>query len=311
MVDRSDDENIDEQIADGFFPIRTVSNITGVNAITLRAWERRYGLVKPVRTPKGHRLFTQKDIDLIQRVVEQLEKGISIGQVRARLAGEVVEEGRGGETDVWAGYQRRMLNAVARFDVQALDAAYNEALSLYPVDMVTMRLIMPLLHALGERWQAAEGSVSEEHFFGAYLRNKLGTRFHHHPGTHGPKLIAACLPGERHENGLMLFCLSALARGFQVVLLGADMPLLELATTVGRARADAILLSGALDPPAGTMSNDLSGLVVAGKVPVFVGGGVSVRFNDEIVRAGAISLGTDIAAGLARIETTLGSRLRL
>lgn len=78
--------------------------------------------------------------------------------------------------------------------------------------MVTSRLIMPVLHVLRERWQAAEGSVSEEHFFGAYLRNKLGARFHHHSTTHGPKLIAACLPGERRENALMLFSLSALAR---------------------------------------------------------------------------------------------------
>ena len=42
------------------YPIRTVSSLTGVNSITLRAWERRYGLIKPVRTPKGHRLYTQK-----------------------------------------------------------------------------------------------------------------------------------------------------------------------------------------------------------------------------------------------------------
>ena len=64
------------------YPIRTVSSLTGVNSITLRAWERRYGLITPIRTPKGHRLYTQNDIDLIQQVLELLEKGISIGQVK-------------------------------------------------------------------------------------------------------------------------------------------------------------------------------------------------------------------------------------
>ena len=71
----------DHSKAEGLYPIRTVSSLTGVNSITLRAWERRYGLIKPVRTPKGHRLYTQNDIDLIQQVLELLDKGISIGQV--------------------------------------------------------------------------------------------------------------------------------------------------------------------------------------------------------------------------------------
>lgn len=302
----SNDFQSDGRTVDGLFPIRTVSQITGVNAITLRAWERRYGLIKPVRTAKGHRLFTQQDIDFIQRVVELTEKGVSIGQVRATLTGDVPAQGHDVELDSWAVYQRRMLNAVVRFDVQALEAAYNETQSLYPVETVTKRLILPLLRTLGERWQAADGGVAEEHFFGGYLRNKLGARFHHHPPTHGPKLLAACLPGERHEVGLMLFSLSALARGFQVVFLGADMPLSELAATVVRAGANAILLSGAVDPPAGVMSSDLAKLVATARVPVFVGGQVAVRFSDDVVRAGATPLGADIASGLARIQTQLG-----
>jgi len=68
------------------YPIRTVSSLTGVNAITLRAWERRYGLIKPVRTPSGHRLYTRTDIDMIHRIVALLDKGIAIGQVRTALA---------------------------------------------------------------------------------------------------------------------------------------------------------------------------------------------------------------------------------
>ena len=67
------------------YPIRAVSALTGVNSITLRAWERRYGLIKPVRTPKGHRLYTREDIDLIHKVTALLDKGVAISQVRAAL----------------------------------------------------------------------------------------------------------------------------------------------------------------------------------------------------------------------------------
>ena len=70
---------------DGLVPIRTVSSLTGVNSVTLRAWERRYDLVKPIRTPKGHRLYTMAHVDLINQVVALLDNGMSIGQVRQVL----------------------------------------------------------------------------------------------------------------------------------------------------------------------------------------------------------------------------------
>jgi DNA-binding transcriptional MerR regulator len=285
------------------YPIRTVSNLTGVNSITLRAWERRYGLIKPIRTPKGHRLYTQNDIDLIQQVLELLDKGISIGQVKDYLQGKSTQTKRETASDPWSNYQRRMLNAIVRFDANALDQAYNDALSLYPIDLVTKHLILPLLKQLGVRWAENEGSVAEEHFFGAYLRNKLGARFHHHTATqHGPLLVAACLPGEQHEVGLMLFCLSAMDQGYRLVYLGADTPFEELTVPVERSDADAILLSGSIEPDASLFSGVLSKLVDSVEVPVFIGGKTAVKHTDDIISAGAIPLGTDISQGIRKIE---------
>lgn len=294
--------------AEGLYPIRTVSNLTGVNSITLRAWERRYGLINPVRTPKGHRLYTQDDVDLIQQVLELLDKGVSIGQVKEHLAGQAGDVSAGGPADPWSSHQRRMLNAVVRFDTNALDQAYNDALSLYPIDMVTRQMILPLLKTLGIRWADGQGSVAEEHFFGAYLRNKLGARFHHHPATHnGPLLVAACMPGEQHEIGLMLFCLSALNQGYRLVYLGADTPLGELKVPLEQTAADAVLLSGSVEPAAGVLGDGLASLVREVAVPVFIGGGVAIRHNDEIVSAGAIPLGADIGQGIRKIQQTLAA----
>ena len=288
------------------YPIRTVSSLTGVNSITLRAWERRYGLIKPVRTPKGHRLYTQTDIDLIQQVLELLDKGISIGQVKEYLKGKTAQPTPKTAADPWSNYQRRMLNAIVRFDTNALDQTYNDALSVYPVDLVTKHLILPLLKNLGMRWAENEGSIAEEHFFGAYLRNKLGARFHHHASPqYGPVLIAACLPGEHHEIGLMLFCLSALNQGYRLIYLGADTPFAELKSPAEQAEASAILLSGAVDPDTSVLSNELSTLVESIDVPVFVGGRTAVKFTDEIVDAGAIPLGTDISQGIRKINETI------
>ena len=67
--------------ADELFPIREVARLTGINPITLRAWERRYGLIQPVRTESGHRLYTQKDIETVHRILDWIERGVAVSKV--------------------------------------------------------------------------------------------------------------------------------------------------------------------------------------------------------------------------------------
>lgn len=288
------------------YPIRTVATLTGVNPITLRAWERRYGLIRPVRTDSGHRLYSQNDIDTIHRVISLLDKGVAIGQMRHALRASPTEPVRAVATDPWGHYREQMISAIAQFDENRLENSYNEILALYPDDLVTRNVLLPLLVELGTRWESAVGSVAEEHFFAVYLRNKLGARFHHrHRHNHGPKLLAACLPGESHEVGLLLFALAANDTGFRLVLLGGDMPLAELPHAVRRAQADAIVLSGSIDPLPTLLTDALPQLVSAVDVPVYLGGLTSVRHRDAIDAAGAQALGNDIAAGLKRIGDAL------
>ncbi len=287
----------------GLFPIRTVSSLTGVNSVTIRAWERRYGLLQPERTAKGHRLYSQADINLINQVVALLNKGMAISQVKPHLETRQQTDPNHGP---WGDYQQRMLKAVVRFDDRALEGCYNEVLSLYPIEMATQQLILPLLQHLGERWSSAEGSVAEEHFFGAYLRNKLGARFHHEASrAQGPKLLAACLPGEHHEVGLLLVCLSMMAHGYRIVLLGGDTPLEELAIPAAHSGAAAVLLSSAIDPSTDLLYNRLPRLVQQLNIPVFIGGPTALRHHNAIQQAGAIALGTDIQHALTRIAATL------
>lgn len=282
-------------------PIRTVSQLTGVNPVTLRAWERRYGLIKPERTPKGHRLYSRDDIDLIHRILALLDRGMSIGQVRDAIESE--GEGRiQAPEDNWSIYRSRMLAAIMRFDEASLDETYNEALALYPVSVVTSRLIVPLLEEIGARWERGEGSVAEEHFFGCYLRNKLGARFHHRSRhVRGPRLLLACMPGEYHEIGLLLFALTAASRGYDIVLLGANMPLDELPDAVQQARCDGIVLSGSTEPGTEVMQEVLPDLVRRAPVPVFVGGQCSNWIANDCARVGATALGADLETGLRKL----------
>jgi DNA-binding transcriptional MerR regulator/methylmalonyl-CoA mutase cobalamin-binding subunit len=300
------DNTVRQPAAPELYPIRTVATLTGVNPITLRAWERRYGLIKPTRTESGHRLYTQNDIDNIHRIVALLDKGVSISQVRNALSAPAAGPISGEETGPWANYRTQMITAITQFDEERLEDLYNEILAIYPADLMTRKVLLPLLVELGTRWETAEGSVAEEHFFGVYLRNKLGARFHHrHRHATGPKILAACLPGEQHEIGLLLFALAANDAGFRLILLGGDMPLADLPHAARRSQCDAIVLSGSIEPKPSLLMEALPQLVAAIDVPVFVGGLTSIRHRDAINAAAAQALGNDLHAGLKRIGEVL------
>jgi DNA-binding transcriptional MerR regulator/methylmalonyl-CoA mutase cobalamin-binding subunit len=287
------------------FPIRTVAAVTGVNPVTLRAWERRYGLIKPARTPKGHRLYSQQDVDRIKQTVSLLNRGISISQVNYNLDTAAPDESENNSRtcDTWTAYRAQAIMAIIRFDENKLDMLYNEALSLYPIDIVTEHMLLPLLVSLGERWASSDGSIAEEHFFGTFMRNKLGARFHHRSKiSSGKKLLVSCMPGEQHEIGSMLFSLAAHDHGFRIVYLGADMPLRELVFSAKRAACDAIVISASIDPSEHLLKQELPRLVKTSPYPVFIGGQTSIRHADLIKRAGAHAIGTEIRGSIRRMD---------
>ena len=289
------------------YPIRTASEMTGINAVTLRAWERRYGLIKPLRTPKGHRLYTLQHIDLINQVREKLACGMSISRIASELFANQQDEDTA--TDIWQGYCNRMIASVSQFDERSVDKVYNEAMTLYPVDIVTDRLIVPLLQQIGELWATNKGRVAEEHFFSIYLRNKIGARLHHQNlQNDGKKIVAACLPGERHEFGILLFALNAHSRGYRVVQLGADMPVGELAAVVAITHADAIVLAGSAHADCAQTIISLRSVVSETTVPVFFGGDALTAGTDELAAIGVTSLGPNIASGLSLIAKVIGTR---
>jgi DNA-binding transcriptional MerR regulator/methylmalonyl-CoA mutase cobalamin-binding subunit len=291
--------------AQEFFPIRTVSTLTGVNPITLRAWERRHGLIRPTRTATGHRVYTHADIDTVRRILALVDSGVTIGHVSEAMAAQA-RTAPATDEGPWVRARAQMVDAISRFDEARLETLYNELLAVHAIEEVTTRLLLPLLVDLGQRWDNHPGGIAEEHFFGLYMRIKLGARLHHRSRAMvGPKLVAACLPGEHHEIGLLLFALAAHEQGYRMVLLGANMPLDQLAYAARRTQAAGIVLSGSIEAPASLHAEALPALVRDAAVPVFVGGPTSVRQQQELRAAGAIPLGTDISSGLRQLHLTL------
>ncbi len=284
------------------FPIRILSERSGVGASTLRAWERRYGLLTPERTPKGHRLYTEQDLRLVQQVLALLEEGHKLSAIAERHKQGATDEyddvDLRRQTGIWSDYLFATLRAIRDFSTERLEAIYNEASSLYPVSMVTERLIEPVLKNLGNNWQSRPTGIAEEHFYASWLRNRLGARFHHAFGqANGARILCTCVPGAYHEIGLMLFSISALTRGYRVLYLGADLPLDQIEAATDRSRPRGVVLSSR--SAVGTsMEEQLAGLVSSLSVPVMLGGPGSDQPLPVFEEAGGVRLGSRIAVAL-------------
>jgi DNA-binding transcriptional MerR regulator len=162
---------------EGWLPIREVARQTGVNAVTLRAWERRYGLIVPQRTPKGHRLFSAEHVQRILSILTWINRGVAVSQVKQLLDtpqafSELVEND-------WQVLRHKSLQAVTQLSERALDDTVNQAMALYPPRTLCEQLLLPLLAELDQRWQGQFGTQMERVFFYSWLRSKFGARIYH------------------------------------------------------------------------------------------------------------------------------------
>jgi len=130
-------------------PIREISRLTGVNSVTLRAWERRYGLIKPLRTNKGHRLYRHEDVALIKKIQIWLARGLAIGKVS-----ELLESGQS-ENDlnvenVWQSYLSDLFVIMSELNPGKFDAFFNQLFSVYPAGLIADHLIFPILEKFNQ-----------------------------------------------------------------------------------------------------------------------------------------------------------------
>jgi len=291
-----------------YFPISQIAKLTGIPPVTLRAWERRYGLPKPRRTTSGHRVYSTEEVALLEQVTVLMKQGYSVGLAMERLR---MERQNTSDSDTakpaenqhrWQGYQDRMLDAIDNFDSAGLEEAYSEPLTFFPIDLITDEVFLPVLEKLGEEWHKREDGIAREHFFSSFLRNKIGSRFTHEVNrAQGAALVLACLPGEAHEMGLMLFGLAASARGFRVLYLGADLPLLQLIPVLHKVHPRAVALSGTAVPLSMELRDELQRLHECITVPIYIGGDLSEQHKDELEALGVIPVGRLFRQGLERI----------
>lgn len=234
-------EDIAQALEDGWLPIREVARQTGVNAVTLRAWERRYGLIVPQRTPKGHRLFSAEHVQRIHTILTWLNRGVPVSQVKSLLDSaapipETVE-------NEWHALRQSLLSAITELAERRVDDAFNQAMALYPPRTLCEQLLLPLLKDLEQRWQGQFGAQMERVFFLSWLRSKFGARiYHNNRQLQGAPLLLvnhSDLPLEPH---LWLSAWLASSADCPVEVFDWPMPAGELALAVEYLQPRAVLL---------------------------------------------------------------------
>lgn len=200
------------------FNTKAVARETGVPADTFRAWERRYGVPQPQRTPGGHRLYSERDIAIIRWLRDRTAEGVTISHavmllgesIEATPAEEVVaSESRGFEQLV-----DEFVQALVEFDALQADRLMSEAFAIYPFEQVLLQLAQPALIEVGDRWHRGEISVAAEHFATQFVRRKLAGLLSLFDGS-GQRgtIIVGCAPSELHDVGALLSSLFLARRG--------------------------------------------------------------------------------------------------
>ena len=234
--------------------IGELSRRLGVSDHVLRAWESRYGLLQPVRSAGGFRLYSEADESRVRRMQAHLARGLSAAEAARAVLGEDNRAGRAtagppgrdraapaaGEL---SGALRQALDA---FDEPAAQAALDRLVSDLSLTTVLRDVVLPYLTGLGERWERGTASIAQEHFATNVIRGRLAGLARGWGNGHGPRAVLACPPGELHDLALMVFGIVLHRNGWRIDYLGMSTPVEELTRTVEARRPDLVVLAATL-----------------------------------------------------------------
>lgn len=276
------------------YNLKAVVQETGLKPDTLRAWERRYGIPEPDRTSGGHRLYSQQDINTLKWLLERQDEGLSISRA-VKLWHRILKDGQDpllfmplaqaseqptaytpmelGDTVVEL--RNSWINACLAFDERKAEMVLSQAFSYYPPEAVCLELLQKALVEIGNGWYEGNVTVQQEHFASALAVRRLDTLL---AAVSAPiragRIIVGCSPGDNHTFSALLLTFLLRRRGWDVIYLGADVPINRLLTTVEKTRPDLVVFSAQLLETAASVLDVAHFLEGLGKqrVPLAYGG---------------------------------------
>lgn len=242
--------------------LKAVIKETGLKPDTLRAWERRYGLPQPKRTPGGHRLYSQRDVDTLKWLVARQDEGLSISRAVA-LWRQLEAEGRDPLQDpayalpeitgvpafipeggAIAELRKAWLSACLAFDESTAEQVLTYAFALYPAQTVCLEILAKGLAEVGEGWYRGEVTVQQEHFTSELSMRRLEAMMAAAPAATRPgRILIGCAPEEQHAFPPLLLAFLLKQRGWEVVYLGARVPAARMDNTIAAVKPHLVILT--------------------------------------------------------------------
>lgn len=287
------------------YKIGTLAKITGFSSTLLRAWEKRYGLLRPLRGPGGQRLYGEEDLRLLELIRKEFARGRRIGEVVAmgpdRLRAAAMEKpvaagglpfvGDDSETDDLASAQfmQALLAAAAALDGVSLRGGLDALFSTLSADKAVYRVLVPALHQLGEEWGAGRISVAAEHLAAnlieARLLGLIETLRRAAGRTLGPETaLCCCFPEEEHRIGMAIVAYCLVRQGWDAIFLGASLPFADLDDALQRLRPATVWLSVTSVDLYQRYCNDLFALADRHRQVRFVVGGQAITEDAAAAR---------------------------
>ena len=242
------------------YTIKQAAARSGVSVPTLRAWERRYGVVRPTRTAAGYRLY---DDDAIARLVAMRHlvdaEGWRPSQAAERVrsatdlaplspppppAARRPDEGTAGGSTSSALAADAFLEAARRLDVPEMERVLDESFAGQRFELAMDRVVFPALRAIGEAWSTGEIDVALEHAASETVRRRVAHFFDATGrGERVPTVLVGVPPAGQHEIGAFAFAVAARRVGLDVLYLGANVPLESWLRTVRETGAPVVVLA--------------------------------------------------------------------
>jgi DNA-binding transcriptional MerR regulator/methylmalonyl-CoA mutase cobalamin-binding subunit len=283
---------------EGLLRVGELSKRSGVSPELLRAWERRYGLLQPTRSAGGLRLYSPTDLERVRRMQKHLAEGLAAAEAASLAVQHVSSEEAPGAALPPTALREELSEALERFDEPRAQSVLDRLLAATTVDTLLTDVVLPYLRSLGDRWERGDASIAQEHFASSVLRGRLLGLARGWGLGLGPAAVLACLPGERHDLGLIAFGLALRSRGWRIIYLGTDAPVETVAETSRDLDASLVVLSAVTGERVQPVLSQLRELAGGQRLAL---GGAAAGDEAALEANGVLALGQDVVAEAERV----------
>lgn len=302
------------------FNLKAVVQETGLKPDTLRAWERRYGLPSPSRTTGKHRLYSQRDIEILKWLNGRQDEGMTISRavdLWRKLEGEGEDPLAGGREarpaalpapmpvgQTLSDLRQAWVQACLEFDEIRAESLLTQAFAIFPAEVVVLEVLRWSLVAIGDGWHRGEITAQQEHFTSELAVRRLEALIGAIQPTRPTRILVGCPPEEMHTFSPMVVNFLLRGRGHQTLFLGANIPFSRFEATLNQTRPSLVILTAQLLHTAATLADMADALRLA-RIPLGFGGMVFAQSPDLVARIPGHYLGDRMEEAPGRVERLL------